>query len=253
MVSKKLGFSLVGLVIVGVLLLATYSISVVGAEQQVLSKEQIKEVLEFFERQLEVGRAEGWFPELLERIEKSIEVMEEVVAGKRPPDLLAHLTPRRPGRPWPCTSGECGYALTLFNVDMGVDHHLDWMYTGDKVSFFTTFDTMEECQQCLDNVVQLEIRPNTLSGPGWYLFRPKFYGASVEVKAVFYVAYSQVGPTWYNWPTIPQNHPPGDFVSPLLIYIQQEWLDDLLFTRHFIQPTGYDVVFFDYDVWSVGP
>lgn len=179
---KKLDFPLVGLVIVGVILLATYSISVVGAQQQAPTKEQLEEMLEFFKQQGD---------------EKSAEIMEKVVEGKAEVERIGIFTP--------CQS--CMYidqengisiSLSLAGVDIGHGcyNNLKYLHDIDQVLFQLPQKSwpisMEDVMKCNDNLISLSTSPHALEK--WeehdYLFIPTFRAgpssAEVDVKPIFF-------------------------------------------------------------------
>lgn len=189
--SKKLGFPLVGLVIVGVMLLATYSISVVGAQQQAPTKEQLEEILKVFQQQGD---------------QKSTALIREVLDGERRIQLIYNFSPFDPCyvpdscAEWP--PQECMLELNLTGVDIGsacYGINLKMMCDMNQVRFSVPKKgwsgiSMDDLVHCWDNRVNLNMTAHALSdwGPGEYLFVPHFCteplggpNAPVDVRAIF--------------------------------------------------------------------
>jgi len=224
MMSKKVGFSLVGLVIVGVMLLATYSISVVGAQQQAPTKEQLEEILEFFKEQ---GNEEG------------IKIMEEVLAGKRGLELKHHFTPRQPYRgEWPHPR----ICLNLFGIEaVGCYVKFQDEYDRDQVHFSEPRKPYSIEDLCIpNNTVALHTEQGVLDtelgeGPGWYLYVACFeadpFDSFVDVKIVFQ---REPDSYWWEGPIIRRQ---GRFCYPLLRYMDETDIANKCQLYHLLLPT----------------
>jgi len=255
--SKKLNFPLVGLLIVGVLLLATYSISVVGAQQQALTKEQLEEILTVFEEQ---------------RDQKSADLIRRVLDGEIYMDKIYNFSPFDPCyvpdscAEWP--PQECMLELNLTGVDIGsacYGINLKMMCDMNQVRFSVPKKgwpgiSMDDLVHCWDNRVNLNMTAHALShwGPGYYLFLPFFCSepfdgpnAPVDVKAIF-TEYphgkerEKITKRDWEWPG-----QTGLFCCPVIIELNEEEIEEYEKSiNYYLLPTY--AVWFSHD-WQPQP